>query len=140
MTDKRKRRLTDAEKAEIIDLVQSGIPSKEVASTYNVHLSTVYRMVIKANHLANPPVPPPQMPGETKQQYGGRVYQWKILNDPVFRAQMKRAHRGRRRRRSKPVQLELPKSVSVGMPVEIQTPPPPPPTWWQRALSWVWPI
>lgn len=73
MTDKRKRRLTDAEKAEIIDLVRSGLPAKEVASTYNVHWSTVYRMVIKANHTANPPVPPP-------------------------------------------------------------------PTWWQRALSWVWPI
>lgn len=134
MTHK-KRTLTAEEKAEIVAMVQAGMSIKEVAATYAVHYSTVHRLARRAERLANPPVPPPQMPGETKQQYGGRIYQWKMMNDPDFRIRMKRAHRGKRRRPRG--QTEQRQPVLDLAPLASMPAPPPRPSLWQRLTGWL---
>ena len=96
---------------------------------------------------------PTRRPGETAQQYGGRITAWKLATQPTFREErgaatsrgLKAYHRKKRRAAEREAALAAERAANMraiaaleDAAMEAINQPAPQPTFWQRYFGWLW--
>lgn len=131
------------------DHVRDGIIRDSAAGMRQVHLADKYNVSQSiVSNILREHGKPKRRPGETSQQYGGRITAWKLATNPSFRAErgaatsrgLKAYHRKKKRKAERELiaaeraMNETPVVQSEAVPVTVA----PPPTFWQRYFGWLW--
>lgn len=140
----RKLSLTPEQVAALRADYLAGMPYTVMREKYGYRGNGTFRRLLKdlprRINIPEPNQRPVQMPGETKQQYGARVYAWKMATDPEFRDRMIKIRKavGRRvRRRNAARKAETATVPPTSMP-ECAPTSPPPQSWFRRTFGWLW--
>ena len=86
--NRKNRPIKAADVAKFIADRDAGMTYAEIGKKYDRAIPVVWKAINKPGNGK-----PEQMPGETKQQYGGRILRWRVETDPDYAKALNKAKR-----------------------------------------------